>query len=183
MWFMIAFSGCDVRPERKKLPESVSLQGWEDMPLAKAEKQPFIVSDTTISEGNKLASFLSVTLDDPQYDSVAMQILTKYEPFAGFLIEKWAKQQKKGILLDLRVRPGAEIHRADFLLKKTLSDNPDIKIPLILIWDRSSAYRFDYLIAALTSIPEIKCNLISESRQTEGIGRTDCFSRIEPEFE
>jgi hypothetical protein len=182
-WLTLAFYGCDVRPERKKLPEFSGLQGWEDMPLAKSEKPPFLIGDTTINDGNKLASFLSFTMTDPMYDSVTMHMIKSYEPFTGLLFERWAKQQKKGILIDLRLLPDSDPRRADFSLKKNTTEYSPIKVPLIIIWDRASEYRFDYLLNALRTMPEIKCNLISESRQTEGIGRTDCFSRIEPEFE
>lgn len=179
----IAIYGCEGRPDRKKLPDFSSLQGWEDTPLPKVEKQPFFVSDTTINEGRKLSSYLTVTMADPMYDSIAISMVTSYEPVAGLLFEKWAKQQKKGILIDLRTRPGNEAHRADFLVKKSVPDDPAVKIPLIFIWDRASAYRFDYLMNALTSIPEIKCSLVSESRLPDGVGRTDCFSPSEPDFD
>ena len=139
--------------------------------------------ETTITEGGKLARYLCVTMSDPSYDTVALRLAASYEPFASMLIEKWAKQEKKGILIDLRTKVSNDIHRADFLIKENLSDNSNMKIPIIFIWGPSSAYRFDYLVNALTSIPEIKCSLISESRLVEGVGRNDCFSPTKPDFD
>ncbi|PWT75223.1 MAG: hypothetical protein C5B59_09330 [Bacteroidetes bacterium] len=179
----IGFYGCEGRPERKKLPDFFSLEGWEDTPLPKADKVPFYLSDTTITEGGKFASFLSITMADPMYDSVAVHMAESYQPFASILIEKWAKEKKKGILIDLRTTTGSNIQRADFLLKKSLPDNPNFKIPIIFIWDPSSSYRYDYFVNALASMPDIKCSLVSESRQVEGVGRNDCFSPVQPDFD
>ena len=183
VWWTIALCGCDGRPDRKKLPDISSLQGWEDMPLPKAENQLFVASDTVIMKGSKRARFLSIAMPDPSHDSLAISLVANYEPFARALIEKWVNQQKTGILIDLRTKAGYENHRADFLVKSSLPGNSNINIPLIFIWDRASAYRYGYLKDALTSMPEIKCSLVSESRMVEGVGRNDCFSPTEPSFD
>ncbi len=181
--WVITLCGCEGKPERKKLPDFTSLQGWEDMPLPQEEQQPFFTSDTTIMEGSRLKNFLSVAMPDPKYDSLAISMVTTYEPFAATLIEKWAKQYKKGVLIDLRTQAGNDNQRADFLVKENLPGNTNINIPVIFIWDRPSAYRFDYLVNVLNAVPGIKCNLISESRAADGVGRNDCFSPTEPSLD
>jgi len=182
LW-VIALCACDGRPARKKLPDFTSLQGWEDLPLAKTEKQFFFTSDTTIMEGSRLVNFLSISLPDPMYDSLAISMATSYKPLAATLIEQWSKKEKKGVLIDLRNKAGNDDRRANFLVKKNLPDNANINIPVVLIWDRASAYRADYLIKLMSSMPEIKCDLISESNKPEGIGRNDCFSPVIPSFD
>ncbi|HEX4850966.1 MAG TPA: hypothetical protein VFV08_09180 [Puia sp.] len=179
----IGFYGCEGKAERKKLPDILSIDGWEEMPLPKADMEPFAFGDTTIIESGKLTSFMSVTMPDPLYDSIAIRIVSGYEPFATILFEKWANQKQKGILIDLRTRIGNTTNRADFLVKNSLIGNSNNKIPLIFIWDPSSSYRFDYLVNALSSMPEIKCSLVSESRLVEGVGRNDCFSPTQPDFD
>jgi hypothetical protein len=183
VWWTTILWGCDGRPDRKKLPDFTSLQGWEDMPLPKAENQSFYTTDTVILKGSRLSKFLSISMPDPNQDSLAISLVTNYEPLAGTMVEKWLDQQKTGILIDLRTKAGHENHRADFLVTSSLPGNSNINIPLIFIWDRPSAYRYNYLKQALISIPEIKCSLVSESRMVEGIGRNDCFSPTEPSFD
>jgi hypothetical protein len=179
----LALCGCDGRPDRKKLPDLTSLQGWEDTPLPKADNQPFIASDTAIMKGSKLSRFFSISMPDPRNDSLAISLVTNYGPFARSFIEKWVNQQKTGILIDLRTKAGNENHRADFLVKSSLPGSSNFNISLIFIWDGASAYRYVYLKDALTSMPEIKCSLISESRKVDGVGRNDCFSPTEPSFD
>jgi hypothetical protein len=181
LW-VTALCGCEGRSERKKLPDFRSLYGWEDRPLTKTGVQPFQTNDTSIAEGGRLCSFVAVALPDPSGDSLAVSIATSYGPVAGTLIEQWARLDKRGILIDLRSQPGNDDYRADYLVKANLPDNDHFNVPVVFVWDHGSANRAGYFIKEISSIPEIKCDLISEEHHAEGKAKNDCFSPVEPGF-
>ncbi len=179
---IIFFCGCEQRPARKKLPDISFMQGWEEMPLAKKERAPFFIYDTAVIQNGKPVNFLCISIPNPAQDSMALNVAASYEPFASSLMQQWQKNNHKGVLIDLRSKDDNS-ERADFLLKKNIEEDGSIKIPIVLLWNGGSDYRADYFIKAIASFPEIKCNLISDSRKKEGVERNDCFSPTEPSFD
>ncbi len=177
----IVFWGCNEKPARKKLPDFTEIIGWEEMPLAKKTIEPFSICDTSLMQNGRPTDFFSIAMPDPSQDSAAINIVKSYEPFSGIFIHQWMKQKRKGILIDLRTQAG-DCDRADFILKEN-ADTVNVSVPVIIIWDHPSDFRVDYLMKTIASFPEIKCNLISNSRRKEGIARNDCFSPAAPSFD
>ena len=168
--------------KRAKLPDISILQAWEEMPLAKKAMPPFLIYDSAVIQNGKPINFLCISIPNPAQDSMALNIASSYESFASSLMQQWQKNNHKGVLIDLREKDDNS-QRADFLLNKNLLEDRDIKISIVLLWNRGADYRADYFIKAIASFPEIKCNLISDSRKKEGVERNDCFSPTEPSFD
>ncbi len=178
-----ALCACEGKPSRKKLPDFTGIRGWEEMPLKRTGTQPFFTSDTTMIERGKRIHFFSIAMPDPVYDSLAMGIARDYEPLVSLFLEQWSKQGRGGILIDLHSQEDNGMQRVDFMAEKISSKGDASAVPVVLIWDRASAYRAEYLVGALKAVPGIKCTLLSDSRQTEGVRRQDCFSRTAPGFD
>lgn len=178
----IFICGCEQRPTRKKLPDISMMQGWEEMPIAKKAMPPFFIYDTAVIQNGKPANFLCISIPDPAQDSMALTIAASYEPFASSLVQQWQKNNHKGFLIDLRSKDDNSL-RADFLLNKNSQEDRDAKVSVVLLWNSGADYRANYFIKTIASFPEIKCNLISDSRKKEGLERTDCFSPTEPSFD
>jgi hypothetical protein len=136
-----------------------------------------------MADGSKSASFMDIAMPDPQYDSLAMGLVQNYEPLAGSLMYEWSKQDRKGILIDLRGQTEGQNGRADFRIEKVLPGDIRITIPVVFLWDDQSLYRAYYFMHALQSLQAIKCSLINNSRETGRKGRQDCFSPTAPGFD
>lgn len=154
------FCGCagggPARPERKKMPD---LTAWE-------ANFPFHTGVMDIGT----ASFLSVALPDPAYDSAAMGLISSYEPFAVPLLTEWATQEGKGVVVDLRSRPDGGM-RADY----TIDRSGAFSIPVIFLWDQASAGRAAAYINVLQSLSSVRCRCTGGKDGGYLTGRKDCF--------
>ena len=143
------------RPERKKMPD---LASW--------------------GSATSPTGFLEVALPDPAYDSVAMGLIASYEPFAVPLLTEWAKQEGKGVVVDLRSRRDGGL-RADYTI-----DRPGaFSIPVIFLWDQASAGRAASFIEVLQTMPSIRCRCTGGRDGGYLTGRKDCFQAGNPVLE
>ena len=153
---IVIFLGCagagPGRPERKKMPDLTDF--------------PFHTGVIDIGT----ASFISVALPDPAYDSAAMGLISSYEPFAVPLLTEWAKQEGKGVVVDLRSRPDGGM-RADY----TIDRSGAFSIPVIFLWDQASAGRAAAYINVLQSLSSVRCRCTGGRDGGYLTGRKDCF--------
>ena len=149
------------RPERKKMPD---LTDW----ALGASPADFPFHTGVIDIGT--ASFISVALPDPAYDSAAMGLISSYEPFALPLLTEWAKQERKGVVVDLRSRPDGGM-RADY----TVDRSGAFSIPVIFLWDQASAGRAAAYINVLQSLSSVRCRCTGGRDGGYLTGRKDCF--------
>jgi hypothetical protein len=182
----IIFLSCNGKIPRKELPDLISTQSWEtlpELPELPVAEQPFYTSDTTINSNGARTHFLSVIISNFANDSLLMNLVTSYEPIAVPMFEQWAKQNEKGILLDLRTGENnysnKNISHSEFLIEKILPDDIHISIPIIFLWDNKSALRAENFMNALQDLPEVKCSFINTNKSS----KLDCFSPAAPTFD
>ncbi len=96
------------------------------------------------------ASWLTFPLPNASYDSLAFSLAETYRPVAGPLIQQWARNNDNGIVLDLR-SGNHGVQRATFSV-----ETPVRSIPVVLLWDRFSAFRASAYLRTLKTVPGIK---------------------------
>ncbi|MHA4812595.1 hypothetical protein ACX0G9_31165 [Flavitalea flava] len=145
-------------PDRKKMPEYAADYSLEGPPpfqgSMKEEETPgfgFQTSDIVLKVNGNMEGFVYVPLPDPANDSLAISLLRSYKTFALPLLETWAQQQHKGVAIDLSSHGNQPSHRADYVLEKP----NDFSIPVVIIWDESSAARASALKSLVRELPSV----------------------------
>ena len=108
-----------------------------------------------------------IPLPDPADDSATLALVNNYKPIAIPLLTQWAQQQQTGVVIDLRKDESQQVQRTEYLVQRQNA----FSIPVVFLWDRSSAARAAGFINILESYPAVKANRISSS----GIGGSNCF--------
>ena len=145
-------------PDRKKMPEFAADYSLEGPPpfqhSMKEEGTPgwgFQTSDIVLTVNGSTEGFVYVPLPDPANDSLAVSLLRSYKTFALPLLGTWAQQQHKGVAIDLSSHGNQPSHRADYVLEKP----NDFSIPVVIIWDESSASRAIALKSLVRELPAV----------------------------
>ncbi|MGE7775532.1 hypothetical protein [Chitinophaga caseinilytica] len=146
--------GAGLPKSRNKLPEP-DFPGGQKQECSFASGNPAFASGfaegmVDLSIDGTGASWLTVPLPDASYDSLAFSLAETYRPIAGPMINQWAGSNDNGIVLDLRAGDQAT-QRADFSVK-----TPVRSISVVLLWDRSSAFRASAYLRTLQTVPGIK---------------------------
>ena len=150
--------GCSGGPalpqERNKLPEP-AFPGSAKKECSFAEADAGYVSGfenemVDLSFDGTGASWLTFTLPDASYDALAFKLAETYRPIARPMIQQWAGSNDNGIVLDLRTNRSA-VQRAAFSV-----ETPVRSIPVVLLWDGSSAFRASAYLRTLQTVPGIK---------------------------
>jgi hypothetical protein len=148
---------CKPKPERKKMPQfdGLGVSEEETPVLQQTEGFPVYTHDVTIMVGSDSRDFLAIGLPDPAFDSSAAELVRSQVPMADYLLKTWVRTAGRGICIDLRGGGDAsrDQHRADF----TLQDADGVSVPVVFLWDRSSAGRADHFIDLLHSARTITC--------------------------
>jgi len=152
-------------PARKKMPEfntnDAAFEGRQPFRQKnESYDQPssaFAATNVDLMVGGTSQAFVQVTMPDATTDLATVSLLHNLKPFALPLLANWAKQQRHGVAIDLSSHTGEEIHRTDFQLEQS---NIFI-IPVVVMWDRSSAYRLNTLKSLAAEIPAIRFNQTS----------------------
>ncbi len=139
-------------PPRKKFPlTSLDEGGWEGRgPSVTNHRTSFVYADTLITLSGKTADFLLLRLPSRDYDFLLPAIKSKESLLTNWL-NYWPKLDRHGVVIDLSDDRGTQ--RADFQL--TCPD-ADVSIPLILLWDETSADRSGDLIQLMQSLKTIQ---------------------------
>jgi hypothetical protein len=153
-------SGSNKKPERKKMPELVGYDGFYDggfNPGGEQLKAAFAGENVTIETASGPQNFVSIPLPDASLDSLAVNLLNSIKPLALPLLNNWAREHKSGVLLDLCARHTGSGYQGNF----TLNGLSGFALPVIIRWDRASAYRLTRLNALVQNMPAISLNFIS----------------------
>jgi hypothetical protein len=117
------------------------------------------------------ATFLAVKFSDISFDSVALSLANSYKPMAQAILAQWAQQHGTGILIDLRQAAEPETQQTECTL-----ENAGYSIPVIFLYDRTSANRANTFITLLQSVPAVHCNVTGIGHAENAGSRTDCFN-------
>lgn len=111
--------------------------------------------------------YMLIPLPDPADDSATMNMVNTYKPIAIPFLTQWAQQQQTGVVIDLRADENQQLQRAEYLVQRQNA----FSIPVVFLWDRSSAVRAASFISILEAYPAVKANRIS----SRGTGFGNCF--------
>lgn len=166
--------GCGNKTARKKML-TLNSQGLFEAPsfAGAAGDLPFYTSDIEIQSGGTMETFVAVSLPDPANDSLAMNLVNSYKPFALPLLTEWGSQERKGVLIDLRSNASPAIRREDYVIERADA----FSIPVVFLWDPASANRAAAFIGLLQSLPAVHCRRSEDSYHE---GRQDCFQPVSP---
>lgn len=149
--------------QRKKMPEFANSEGeFEAFQPFKNQKSEgyglgFNTINTDVMYNGVTTECVSVTLPS-SLDAQASALFSLYKPLAGVLLGEWAKQQRNGVVIDLKSAPGPGGSRADYQIK-----NPDdSSIPVIFLWNNQSAARASLYISMLSEVPGVTVKLLSD---------------------
>jgi hypothetical protein len=156
----LLIGGCmPAEPTRKKLPVLLSNDGIESgfgFGVKKQEKSwsgyGFTVSNTELSVNGLVQPCVSVSMPDAESDVQAMNLLAMYKPFAVTMLTEWSKQNRNGVVVDMRSNILLEGSRADYMVEK----QDLFSFPLIFLWDNYSAARASSYMSVLNDVPGVK---------------------------
>lgn len=155
--------GCQAdskKPERKKMPELAGYNGFYDGGLNPGYSQGetgFFAENITLQTANGPQNFFSIPLPDASADSLAINLVNSVKPFALPLLNQWAREHKGGVLLDLSTHHHGASYQSNFNLRQ----EGGFSIPVIICWDKASAYRLAEVKALVQTMPAINLNFIS----------------------
>lgn len=150
-------------PKRKEMPEFDSYNGFEGaVPFSGHGVQPqgaygFTTTNVDMMLNGSMQGFVSVALPDASNDSLVVNLLHSFKPFALPLISSWSREQRRGVMIDLSSHTDVNVHRTDYLLTK----NDDFTISVVVIWDQGSAARVAALREMANELPFVKFSCTS----------------------
>ena len=141
-------------PERKKFPMFTDNGQAADIPLFSLATPdaksglPFATGSVDLSTDGGASSYYSLSLPDPNYDSLALSLVNNYKPLALSFLSQWAKQcNGKGFIIDLR-SSAINGNRQDYSVE--FAGNT---VPVVLLWDNSSSARAETFLNNAQQIP------------------------------
>lgn len=162
-----ALYGCSgggtASPKRKQMPEFDSYNGFEGaVPFSNYTAQSsgdysFTTSNVDLPLNGSMQGFAAVALPDASNDSLVVNLLHSFKPFALPLISTWAHEQKRGVMIDLSSHNDGNVHRTDYLLSKA----NDFNIPIVVMWDSGSSNRVAELRSMVNEIPYVQFSCTS----------------------
>ena len=155
------------------MPELNSLNSqWDDLYQPQGFfNLPVRTGYIDLFRNGSASTFFAVKFPDNSFDSAALSLAKSYKPMAEALLAQWAQQQGTGILIDLRQTAEPESQQSEYTL-----ENAGHSIPVIFLYDRTSANRANTFITLLQSVPAVHCKLTSASHSEKDGSRLDCFT-------
>ncbi|RFZ90231.1 hypothetical protein D0C36_20755 [Mucilaginibacter conchicola] len=152
-------------PTRKKMPE---LNNYNDAfeggytfghSDSKADKNHygFTTSNVDLNYGSVSRPFVQFDLPDSSTDSATVSLLQNLKPFALPLLANFARRQRNGVAIDLTLSPSKEKQRTDFLLEQ----QDGFSIPVVIFYDKSTAYRMNEIKALAAQMPTLRLNPVT----------------------
>jgi hypothetical protein len=102
--------------------------------------------------------YMRIPLPDGSLDEAVFNMISLYKPIAAVFLNQWAKQQGKGVIIDLRSNSRQSSTREEFKVEKKDS----FSIPVVFYWDSSSAFRAKTFKDVLHSVNGISCKKIAQ---------------------
>jgi hypothetical protein len=182
---------CNGRPARKKLPDIAGDQAsWEGVRTA-ADRHteqifglpPFYVGDTTLRLAGRTSDLLAISLPEPAFDSLAVQLVATWSPMARTLMDRLAARGDRGVLIDLRTGSSRQDHpggsSTTYRVDRQEPTGARLTLPVVFCWDLASTARAMAFIDALREIPGFRYIWIDgrkDGRQPDA----GCFSADPP---
>ncbi|MBV7531197.1 hypothetical protein [Chitinophaga sp. sic0106] len=117
---------------------------------AASELFPFRTTAVNWSMDGGTNAFTLVAIPDASKDSIAFDMARTYRPVVTTLLQRWAATSGKGIMLDLR-RSTETTQGAQYNVNAG-----GMNIPVVLLWDKSSAWRANAYKELLASVPDMQ---------------------------
>lgn len=173
MLYATLMAGCSgtpgAEPQRNKMPEFADLSngfegegyGFQNKSANSYKQFGLTVNDVDVSFMGIRESCVSISLPSAADDSVAFNLVHTYGRFAFPLFNEWSKRERNGVVLDLREQyeTGAAPHKAEYLV--TCGNNVDI--PVIFLWDQSSAQRASGYVRLLDQVMGLNYRRLSSN--------------------
>lgn len=162
---------------RKKFPEFSSFGEFNSSlsfsrPSENYDGLPFGGADLEFYSNGKFSSYVYIPMGDAESDSLVINLINTYKPFAIPMLSEWNKQNKKGVLIDFRPRPGSSYSSSEFNLESSGS----FSFPVVFIYDGNSALRASAFMGTMKTMPMIRATLISADKAiTSRSGAMSCF--------
>lgn len=174
---LLCFSCQRGRPGRKTLPpESVSLN--DESPSYNTHPPVsnilFYYSDTSLLWQGLRRNLAVITLASPNKDSVICSVINAGQSLLPSLFTQLRGESKSGVVIDLRQVATQPTIRQDYLISTDKSD----QLPVIFLWDRSSAARASIFINLFEQYPGLSWSI---TRDKPGY-QNDCFTSSHPSF-
>jgi hypothetical protein len=134
----------------------------------------FYYSDTTLLIQGLRRNLAVITFADPEKDSTIRSLVTAGQSLTSSLVAELHRDNKTGLVIDLRQDEYSPVIRQDYLVEPTGQE----KLPVIFLWDKSSAARAALFTQLFEQFPGITWSITSGQPRYQ----QDCFKDIHPNF-
>lgn len=136
----------------------------------------FYSTDTSLLLQGLRRDLLVLAIPDPANDSAIGAMIAAGHALAPYLLSELRQDNKTGIVIDLRLGDHTPTIREDYLVSSPALEAQDM--PVIFLWDRSSAGRAAAFAQYLEQFPGITWSLSNDRPRYQ----TDCFTKTHPAF-
>lgn len=177
MSFLYACTGGTAPKPRKKFPAFNSFGDFNNTLSFSRQGEnykglPFGGSDLEFYTHGKFTSYTYIPMGDAQSDSLVMNLINTYKPFAMPMLSDWCNQYKKGVLIDFRPKPGLSYSSSEYNLEAAGS----FSLPVVFIYDGNSASRASLFMGIMQDMTMVRATLINADKGlTSGSGSLNCF--------
>lgn len=152
------------RPDRKKMftlnDQELTGECNFARPAHELQQTSFGMHDVDLTVNGIRGTYVSLAMPDASCDSAAIAMALTCKPFAVTLLSQWAKQEKKGVLFDLRHNYNNDELRSDYVV-----ESPGMRsVPVTFLYDRYSANRVAGYINTIKLVPALQCKLLESSQ-------------------
>lgn len=158
-------SGAPSPKPRKKFPAFNSFSDFNhSLSFSKSTENydglPFGGTDLDFFSDGKFSSYTYIPMGDAQSDSLVLNLINTYKPFAIPMLSEWSKQYKKGVLIDFRTKHSSFYASKEFNLESVGS----FSFPVVFIYDGNSAARASLFMGTINGMPMIRATMISAEK-------------------
>jgi hypothetical protein len=168
--------GAGAPKPRKKFPAFTSFGDFNtslsfSRPSEKYQGLPFGGADLEFMTNGKFSAYTYIPMGDAQSDSLVMNLVNTYKPFAIAMLSEWNKQYRKGVLIDFRAKPGSYYTSKAF----NLESGGSFSFPVVFIYDGNSASRASIFMQTMQNMPMISATAISSDKSITSTSGLSCF--------
>jgi hypothetical protein len=133
-------------------------------------------TDTSLLIKGNHRDLLLLALPDPSHDSTIQAMIAAGQSLVPYLLTELHQQNKSGLVIDLRLGDNTPTIREDYVITSAALKEQDL--PVIFLWDRSSAGRAAAYSRYLEQFPNLSWSLSNDRPRYQ----TDCFKDTHPSF-
>ncbi len=141
-------------PARKKMPGYLTAGQFESDYYFKSkannlEKLSFSTSQDEVMLNGNSTTCLSVPLPTAEHDALILSLVQEYKPLASLLLDNWAKEGHKTVIIDLRNNQKGSASQAQYVITKAEA----FSITIMFRWDMGSSVRASNFMSYLKDVP------------------------------